>query len=225
MLEIIGFDIEGCRIAQNAGAQRIELCASPALGGTTPSRTLIQQAQLELNIPMVVMVRPRGGDFVYHASEFIEMQDTIAYCKSIGCAGVVFGILDAQNQLDIDRNRQLVQRAQPMQTVFHRAFDQVNEPLFALEQIIRLGFTRILTSGQEPTALEGAALIQACIGQAARRITVMPGSGVTSHNILTIKALTGAQEFHASGKLTDAATGKYLGVDVEEVVGMARLLK
>jgi copper homeostasis protein len=216
-LEIIGFDILGCRIAHAAGADRIELCASPDLGGTTPNQVLIAQAMAEMQIPVYVMIRPRGGDFCYSEAEFEEMKESIIYCKSIGCQGVVFGLLTPTGHMDVNRCAELIALAQPMGCTFHRAFDVVAEPDVALEQVIELGFERILTSGQEPTALAGAQSIAAWIEQAAGRISIMPGSGITATNIAQIRSLTKATEYHASAKRVDASTGAYVGVDGEEV--------
>jgi copper homeostasis protein len=224
MLEIIGFDIEGCLVAQAAGANRIELCADPHLGGTSPSESFIRAAVAQLDIPVYVMVRPRGGNFCYTAGEVEEMKETISLCKSIGCAGVVFGILTPSANINIEHCAQLVSLAQPMGVTFHRAFDVVNQPLVALEQIIELGFERILTSGQKPTALEGADLIRQCIEVADNRIVIMPGSGVTSDNLLKIRALTGTTEFHSSAKMSDPITGLYAGVYETEVQKMYQLL-
>jgi copper homeostasis protein len=216
-LEIIGFDILGCHVAQAAGADRIELCARPDLGGTTPSQALIAQAVAEMLIPVYVMIRPRGGDFCYSDAEYEEMKESVIYCKSIGCQGVVFGVLTDLARIDTARCAPLVALAQPMGCTFHRAFDVVAEPDVALEQVIELGFERILTSGQEPTALAGAQSIAAWIKQAAGRISIMPGSGITATNIAQIRALTKATEYHASAKRVDASTGAYVGVDGEEV--------
>jgi copper homeostasis protein len=220
MLEIIGFDLAGCLAAEAAGADRIELCADPHLGGTTPSEALIREAVARLRIPVYVMVRPRGGDFCYSETEIAQMSDTIRFCKSVGCEGVVFGVLTPSANIHQEHCARLIALAQPMGVTFHRAFDVVKEPFEALEQIISLGFERILTSGQKPTALEGAELIRRCIEQAQGRIIIMPGSGVTAANILHIKELTGATEFHSSAKLSDAVTGAYAGVDVREARDM-----
>ncbi len=224
MLEIIGFDLAGALAAQQAGAQRIELCAEPSLGGTTPARQLITEAVCRLDIPVYVMVRPRGGDFVYSDAEFEVMQDTIRFCKSVGCQGVVFGVLSPSANVDLERCAVLRSLAQPMSATFHRAFDAVANPLEALEQIIDLNFERILTSGQAPTAPQGLALIRQCVKQAGGRIIIMPGSGVTATTLPQVHTQTCAREFHSSAKLADAK-GNYLGVNTKEVNLMASYLR
>jgi copper homeostasis protein len=223
LLEVIGFDLEGALAAEQAGAHRIELCAEPALGGTTPHETLIRAAIQSLRIPVYVMIRPRGGDFNYSDTEFETMKQSVKFCKSACCQGIVFGILTPSANVDIARCAELIALAQPMKATFHRAFDVVAEPLHALEQIIELGFERILTSGQEPTATQGIQLIKSCINQAAGRIIIMPGSGVISSTLPQLIAETEAQEYHTSAKLT-GHLGQYLGVDTSEARTMVNML-
>jgi copper homeostasis protein len=209
MLEIIGFTIEGCVNAQAAGAGRIELCDNAADGGTTPSYGFIKAARKLLNIPLYAMIRPRGGDFLYSDEEFDMMQADIRLCKQLGCDGVVFGLLMADGQIDKERTTRLVELAYPLGVTFHRAFDKCREPLQALEDIIATGCERILTSGQQPTASEGMALIQQLIEQADQRITIMPGSGVNSNNIAMLAQKTGAVEFHSSARTTVQSDMQY----------------
>jgi copper homeostasis protein len=223
LLEVIGFDLEGALAAEQAGAHRIELCAEPTLGGTTPQQTLIHAALQSLQIPVYVMIRPRGGDFIYSNAEFDAMKQSVKYCKSVGCQGIVFGILTPSANIDIARCAELLALAQPMKATFHRAFDVVAEPLQALEQIIELGFERILTSGQEPTAPQGIQLIKSCVKQAAGRIIIMPGSGVVASTLQQLITETEAQEYHTSAKLTDHH-GQYLGVNTSEVHTMVSML-
>ncbi|MES2849600.1 MAG: copper homeostasis protein CutC [Bacteroidota bacterium] len=200
MLEIIGFNIESCRIAQSAGANRIELCDSPGEGGTTPSYGFIKAARKLLKIPLYVMIRPRGGDFLYTDAEFDIMKTDIKICKELGCDGVVIGILNPDGSVDKKRMAQLVEIAYPMAVTFHRAFDRCSNPFEALEHIIAIGCERILTSGQHKTAMEGAALISDLIKQADDRIIIMSGSGVNSSNIIELAEKTGATEFHTSAR-------------------------
>jgi len=199
-LEVIGFTIESCILAQSAGAHRIELCDNPADGGTTPSCGFIKEAREKLHIDLYPIIRPRGGDFLYSDDEFEVMQTDVQQCAAMGCNGVVIGILNADGTVDIERCKTLVQLASPLGVTFHRAFDRTNDPFRALEDIISIGCERILTSGLRPTALEGVDTIAALIKKAADRIVIMPGSGVRADNIAAIKERTGAKEFHTSAR-------------------------
>ena len=200
-LEIIGFTIEGCVLAQSAGAHRIELCDNPGEGGTTPSYGFIKAAREKLNIQLYPIIRPRGGDFSYSDDEFEIMKTDISTCKELCCDGVVIGMLNADGTVDKARCRQLVELAYPLGVTFHRAFDRTSDPLKALEDIIETGCERILTSGQRPNAMDGAELIATLIKQADGRIIIMPGSGVRSDNIIALAEKTGAVEFHSSARI------------------------
>lgn len=235
-LEIIGFNIESCITAQDAGANRIELCANPAEGGTTPSYAFIKAARKKLHIDLYPIIRPRGGDFLYSDDDFEIMKKDIAICKENGCNGISTGILNKEGKVDKKRCRQLIDLAYPMEATFHRAFDRVNDPLEALEDIISLGFERILTSGLKPKAFEGADLLSQLIKQADERIIIMPGSGVNSQNIISMAETTGATEFHSSASISikskmefvnDAMneTLDYIAASKEEVIKMATLLR
>lgn len=200
ILEIIAFTIDSCSIAQSAGAGRIELCDNPGEGGTTPSFGFIKAARALLRIPLYVMIRPRGGDFLYTNEEFEIMKNDIRLCKQLNCDGVVLGLLNADGSIHKNRTAQLAELAYPMGVTFHRAFDRCVQPLQALEDVIACGCERILTSGQHPLAMEGSSLIADLITQANERIIIMPGSGVRSDNIIELAQKTGAMEFHTSAK-------------------------
>ncbi len=200
-LEVIGFNIESCILAQSAGAHRIELCDNPGEGGTTPSYGFIKAAREHLHIELYPIIRPRGGDFLYTAAEFEVMKTDVAICKELGCDGVVIGMLNADGTVDIVRYKQLIALAYPMGVTFHRAFDRVKNASQALEDIIDIGCERILTSGLQPTALEGAETLAALIKQADERIIIMPGSGVRADNIIELVKKTGAVEFHSSARI------------------------
>ncbi|MBK6635023.1 MAG: copper homeostasis protein CutC [Chitinophagaceae bacterium] len=200
-LEVIGFNIESCTLAQAAGASRIELCDNPGEGGTTPSYGFIKAAREKLQIYLYPIIRPRGGDFLYTDEEFEIMKTDVMTCKELGCDGVVIGMLNADGTVDTERCRQLVALAYPLGVTFHRAFDRVNNASLALEDIIEMGCERILTSGLHPTALEGAGTIADLIKQADERIIIMPGSGVRSDNIMELAKKTGAVEFHTSARI------------------------
>jgi len=235
-LEIIGFNIAGCRIAQAAGANRIELCDNPAEGGTTPSYGFIKAARELLNIQLYPMINPRGGDFFYTDDDFNIMKTDIKICKELGCDGVVIGILTADGSIDQKRTAQLVELAYPMGVTFHRAFDRCANPFEALEKIIEIGCERILTSGQQPTAPEGVTLLTDLIKQADNRIIIMPGSGVRSDNIVQLAQQTGATQFHSSARIWQNSSMQYINdsmnenlqsvsVDEEEVRKMAALIR
>lgn len=235
-LEIIGFNIESCLTAQQAGADRIELCADPGYGGTTPSYAFIRAAREKLSIALYVMIRPRGGDFLYSEDDFDIMKNDIAACRQLGCDGVVFGILDGQGQIDKKRCATLAELAYPMEATFHRAFDRVSDPLRSLEDIIGLGFERILTSGLKPKAADATPMLAQLVEQAGDRIIIMPGSGVNSQNLANIARETGASEFHSSAGIAKKSASpysnaqmkeslEYVVVNEEEVRKMAALLK
>ena len=198
LLEIACFNFESALIAEQGGADRIELCKNYSEGGITPEVELIQKAKSQIKIPVYVMVRPRGGNFVYSDFEFVQMKKSVQQCKDSGMTGVVFGILYEDNRVDKKRCTELITLANPMKATFHRAFDDVKNSFDALEQIIECGFDRILTSGQKQTALEGMELISTLILTAKNRITIMPGGGVRAENISELKKKSGAKEFHSS---------------------------
>lgn len=200
ILEVIGFNIESCRIAQVAGANRIELCDNPEDGGTTPSYGFVKAARRLLSIELYPIIRPRGGDFLYSEAEFEIMKSDVQLCKELGSDGVVIGMLNEDGTVDKPRCKQLVDLAYPMGVTFHRAFDRAANPFEALEDVIAIGCERILTSGQKPTATEGSGLIKELITQAEERIIIMPGSGVRSENIIDLAKATGAVQFHTSAR-------------------------
>lgn len=201
LLEICVDSIASAFAAQEGGADRIELCSSLADGGLTPSAAMIELTRKYLHIDINVMIRPRSGDLLFSDLEMALMQRDIEVAKSLGANGVVIGVLTADGQVNLERNRQLVETARPLSVTFHRAFDMVADPSAALEDLITLGIDRVLTSGLEATAMQGVKTITALVRQAAGRIIVMPGSGVSAGNIAELKHLTGANEFHMSGRI------------------------
>ena len=201
ILEVAANSVASALAAEAGGATRVELCSALALGGLTPSHAAIAMAVEHLRIPVHVLIRPRGGDFVFDDLECAVMRRDIETCKSLGCAGVVIGVLTANGEVDAARCRGLIDAAGGMSVTFHRAFDFAREPETALEAIIALGCERVLTSGQAPDALTGAPLIRTLIEQAHGRIAIMPGGGIDAHNAAAIAQATGAREFHASAKV------------------------
>lgn len=200
LLETIAFNIESCRIAEAAGANRIELCDNPGEGGTTPSYGFIKAARKILSIQLYPIIRPRGGDFLYSEEEFEIMKADVKVCKELGCDGVVIGILNEDATIDKKRCAIMVNIAYPMGVTFHRAFDRVTDPAQALEDIIDIGCERILTSGFHPSATDGVENIRMLVEQAAERIIIMPGSGIRASNIAKMAKTTGAVEFHSSAR-------------------------
>lgn len=201
IIEIATSDFTTTASAIEGGADRIELCANLAEGGTTASYATIKKCrEIFPGIQLYPIIRPRGGDFLYTKYEFDVMLQDIKLCKDLGCDGVVIGLLNMDGSIDIIRTEQLINSAYPLEVTFHRAFDRCREPFEALEQLIGAGCERILTSGQQLTAPEGAGLIAELNKQAEGRIIIMPGSGVRKENIKMLAEKTGCVEFHSSLK-------------------------
>ena len=199
-IEICANSVASCVEAQKGGAYRVELCAGIPEGGTTPSYGEIVVARMLLNIKLNIIIRPRGGDFLYSEVEHQAMLHDIEMAKKLGVNGVVIGCLTADGKVDMQRNKELIDAAKGMNVTFHRAFDMCKDPFESLEQIISLGCDRILTSGQQPTAIEGVSLLKELVAKANNRIIIMPGSGINENNIATIAKETNAQEFHFSAR-------------------------
>ena len=200
LLEICAGSVTSCLAAQEGGAGRVEFCDNLLEGGTTPSYGQIAVARERLWIGLNVIIRPRGGDFLYTDLEFEVMQRDIMACKKLGVDGVVIGLLTADGDIDLPRSKALVELACPMQVTFHRAFDVARDPFKALEDIIASGCNRLLSSGQAASALEGAALLKELQQAAGERLVVMPGAGVRNHNLPELIASTGCKEFHTSAR-------------------------
>jgi copper homeostasis protein len=196
IFEICVDSIAGVRAAKAAGADRVELCADLLEGGITPSRGMIRQARKIAGIGLNVMIRPRGGDFLFDDDEFAIMRLDIETTKDEGADGVVIGLLTAAGEVDIGRTRELIALARPLSITFHRAFDMTPEPFRALETLIELGVDRVLTSGQEASVLEGLPLIVDLMNRAGSRIVVMPGGGITARNVERIVAAAKPREIH-----------------------------
>lgn len=196
-LEICTCNYQSAINAQTAGAHRIELCTELAVGGLTPSYGLLKQVLRELMIPVFVLIKPRSGNFTYSEAEFEIMKHDIRLCKDLECLGIVSGVLNSDNTVDIERTKELIELSKPLPFTFHRAFDLTPKPFTALEQLIELGAERILTSGQEPTAKKGIGLLKQLNERAINRITILPGGGINSKNAKLFKTL-GFTELHAS---------------------------
>ena len=200
-LEICTFSLASCLTAQEAKAHRIELCGGMPEGGTTPSAGLLMAARKTLHIPIYVMIRPRGGDFLYNQSEIQTMQYDIGMAKNLGADGIVLGMLDKNGNVDKALTARLVAQAYPLKVTFHRAFDRTVDVSQAIEAIIECGCERILTSGQANTADLGLATLASICQQAQGRIEIMAGSGVNAQNA-TIMLKTGVDALHFSAKKT-----------------------
>lgn len=184
--------------AEAGGAGRVELCENLAVGGVTPSRELLDEVLKSTSLPVNVLVRPRGGDFVYSREEEEQMMESIAMCRELGANGVVIGALRRDGSVDMELVRRMIAAARPLSVTFHRAFDECSEPFAALDDIIALGCDRLLSSGLEESAYDGRELLAALVERAAGRIIIMPGGGVRPSNIYALDATTRAAEFHGS---------------------------
>ena len=198
IIEIATSDFNTTKSAAEGGADRIELCANLAEGGTTPSYGTIKQCREAFEISLYPIIRPRGGDFLYNKDEFEIMSNDIKLCKELGCDGVVIGLLNMDGSIDVTRTTALIELAYPMGVTFHRAFDRCKDPLEAMEELIEIGCERILTSGQMPSVVDGVNLVAELNKKADERIIIMPGSGVRKENIKILADKTGCVEFHSS---------------------------
>jgi copper homeostasis protein len=203
-LEIACFNLESAIIAQENGADRVELCANMKEGGTTPDFEITKAARNVLSIDLNVMIRPRGGNFVYSDFEFEQMKTEIEHFKKLNVDGFVFGVLKEDGSLNIEQNKELVVLANPFPCTFHRAFDEVNDVNQSLEYLIECGFKTILTSGQEKNVVEGIDVLARLVERANNRIYIMPGGGLRSSNIVRLKERTNASFFHSSA-ITDSS--------------------
>lgn len=206
LVEICVEGIDGLMAAQEAGADRVELCAALVEGGITPSIGTVRQALAVATIPFHVIVRPRGGDFLYSELEYRSMLEDVAALRGLGVAGVVVGCLAADGTIDEPRMAALVEAAGPLAVTCHRAFDMTRDAADALEALVRCNVGRVLTSGQRDTAGEGAALLAQLVAQAAGRIVVMGCGGLDAGNVGGVLAATGLPELHFAA-LKDVPSG------------------
>lgn len=195
-LEICLESVDSVIAADRGGAQRVELCANLLEGGTTPSAGTIRAARERAKIAINVMIRPRGGDFLYTDVEFASMRHDIRIAKDLDADGIVLGLLRADGTVDVERTRQLVELAQPLPVTFHRAIDVSRDLLEALEAVIATGAARVLTSGGQPSVVDGEPMVAKMVAAANGRIIVMPGCGIRADNVLSILESTGASEVH-----------------------------
>jgi copper homeostasis protein len=224
-LEISVESVEAAVAAERGGAQRIEFCSNAREGGTTPSPELLRAVRERVSLPIFSIVRPRGGNFVYSEAEFEAMQRDIDLAKRFGMDGVVLGLLDVDGEVDAERTKQLVELARPLQVTFHRAFDECANLRGALEDVIKSGATRLLTSGGKRTAPEALDVLGELVRMAGKRVIVMPGSGLHSGNIREAVQETGAREYHAGLSSVVAKPGENIGAFEEAVRKLATGLR
>lgn len=197
LLEICANSYQSAINAQNAGADRIELCSELSVGGITPSYGLLKKVSEDITIPVYVLIRPRSGDFYYTDEEFLQMKANIEFCKKLGFQGIVSGVLNDDSSIDVKRTQELIVLSKPLSFTFHRAFDCVIDPLKSLETLMNLGVDRILTSGQKNKALDGLGLLKQLKDIAKDKLIILPGSGINIENICLFKQ-TGFTEIHTS---------------------------
>jgi len=229
-VEICANSVQSAVAAQEGGAHRIELCCNLKEGGLTPSAGTIQLARKWVAIEIFVLIRPRVGDFCYSDIEIETMLKDIFFCKENEADGVVLGVLQKDNQIDMENMALLIQAARPMQVTFHRAFDVLSNPMEGLEQLVELGVDRVLTSGQAASAIAGQSLIKNLVQQARERIIILPGGGLNPNNISKFVQHTEASEVHLSAKQTitkgagSLFAASYFETDAAEVRKIITLL-
>ena len=197
IIEVCAESYEYALKAEKAGANRIELCKDLHLDGLTPDYESAKRTIDSLNIPVFILIRPREGDFIYSNEEFELMKRDIIKFKEMGCKGIVSGVLNDDNSIDIKRTKDLIELSRPLEFTFHRAFDIVSDPLKEIENLIRMGVDRILTSGQKNKAIEGLYLLEKLNNISKKRIVIMPGSGISNTNF---KKFNSFNEIHGSFK-------------------------
>jgi len=209
LFEVCIDSLPGARAASSGGAHRIELCAGLVEGGTTPSMGMIRQVIENAPIDCVVLVRPRGGDFLYSGDETAIMEEDILTAKETGVSGIATGVLTAEGMVDEEVMSRLIEAARPMNVTFHRAFDMAREPYEALDVLIRLGVDRVLTSGRERSVMDALDLIGEMVAYTDGELSVMPGGGVREQNIREVLNRTGAREIHFTAFSPEASAMRF----------------
>jgi copper homeostasis protein len=209
-VEVVVYNIESALKALEGGADRVEVCADPGAGGTTPSPGVVEVIRKNVSIDVYAMIRPRGGDFFYSSYEFHAMKRDLYHFQRLSVDGVVVGMLNEDGTIDKKRCTEFIQRARPLKVTCHRAFDRTVDPFQALEDCIEVGFDRILTSGQRNTALEGASLLAALQQKANGRIVIMAGSGVNEKTVGEMVRISGVNEIHFSATTYRKSTMRYI---------------
>ena len=225
VLEISVESVDAAMAAERGGAHRIEFCSNAWEGGTTPSPELLRVVRERVRLPIFSMNRPRGGNFVYSDAEFEAMQREVETAKELWMDGIVLGLLDGDGEIDVERTKQLVERARPLPVTFHRAIDECVDLHRSLEDVIKSGATRVLTSGGRRTAPEALETIGELVRIAGDRLIVMPGSGIHAGNIREVVRKTGAREFHAGLSSVITRPAENLAAFEEEVRKLAAALR
>ena len=197
IIEVCAESYEYAVKAEKAGADRIELCKDLHLDGLTPDYESAKKTIKQLNILVFILIRPRGGDFVYSNEEFELMKNDIVKFKEMGCKGIVSGVLNNDKDIDIERTQKLVELSKPLEFTFHRAFDIVKDPIEEIENLINMGVYRVLTSGQKERAIDGLVLLEQLNNISNNRIVIMPGSGISKNNLANFELF---KEVHGSFK-------------------------
>ena len=231
IVEICANNFESAKAAQDGGADRIELCTELSVGGLTPPRELIDKVVSELDIPIHVLIRPRSGNFIYSQDELEVMFGDIAYCIEVGCAGIVSGVLTSENDIDIQSTSRLIAASVGVEFTFHRGFDLCRKPRHQLATLIDLGVGRLLSSGQQPKAIDGIELLKELKTVSRGKIELMPGSGINPKNALAFKT-AGFKSIHASAiqKTKEIATQSFFetgqeGIsDIQTILELVKLL-
>lgn len=198
LIEVCVDSVASAMAAERGGAQRVELCSDLLEGGITPSLGLLEAVRSSVSLAVHAMIRPRGGDFFYSDEEFEIMRRDIEIVKSAGADGVVLGVLGPSGHVDVDRTRQLVEVARPMSVTFHRAFDVSADLLESFEHVCNTGADRLLTSGGEPTSLQGVEVISRLVKCSRGRVQVMAGGGISPKNVIHILSRTSVSEIHVA---------------------------
>lgn len=216
VFELCAESIDACLAARDGGADRIELCSALSEGGLTPSHGLIREAVNHSGLPVHVLLRPRGGDFVYSNAELDVMREDLRHLRLLGASGVVLGVLHEDGSVDVERTRELVEMAGPLEVTFNRAFDHAASLDNALEDVIKTGCQRVLTSGGERDVVSGGKALARLIEQAAGRIEIAAGGGLRLKNAAAVARMTGARHFHGSIRRIVAKPRRYGGRDVHD---------
>ena len=203
ILEIACFNLESALIAQNSGADRIELCTNYTMGGLTPSHVKILEALKQIQIPIHVIIRPHAQGFVYTVSEIAQMKKDVLFCRENKIDGIVFGVLDSKNEINLKACKELISLAKPMSLTFHRAIDECSNIEHSIGQLIELGFDRVLTSGGKNSCVGGLETLKLLQDKFGNKIIIMPGGGIRSSNINEILNNSGCTEFHSSAILVN----------------------
>lgn len=220
-IEVCAFSVQSAINAEKAGAFRVELCSNYYEGGTTPPAGTIIEARENLSIKLHILIRPRGGDFLYSPLEYKTLLKDIETAKSLGADGIAVGVLTSGGKVDKQKMKEIISAAGEMSITFHRAFDTVIDPFEALDDLCELGISRILTSGMKPTAYEGIESIARLVEKAEGRIIIMPGSGINSGNIKELLQKTKAKEFHLSGSGIVKSSMKYINENIRFNPGLS----